>query len=50
MRHNREEVVETQIAEQLPGGSLAVQKAQYEEVTRNVREGNWKPVVNGDFL
>lgn len=29
---------------------LAVQKAQYEEVTLNLRERNWKAVVNGDFF
>lgn len=35
-------------AEQL--SPLAVQKAQYEELTLNLREGNWKAVVNGDFF
>lgn len=60
MRHIKEEVVVTQEnnAEQLPRsqqqhpstGSLAVQRPQYEEVTLNLREGNWKAVVNGDFF
>lgn len=46
VRHIREEVVVTVNST----GSLGMQKAEYEEVTLNLRKGNWKAVVNGDFF